>query len=128
MFPRRRLPVLWFCAGVLFPLALWALSALLTSADLPRLARALELAGIGSCPFWLFLWVPAMGLPTSEIAFYSTLVAVLLANGALYLVMAFVQNKTRDLKRPLRLATLVIAYPALMALGYCVPLGAELVL
>jgi hypothetical protein len=121
----RRPFLLWLIAGGLVPLALGGAGAMFASIDFPAAGRTCEILALGSCPFWVFLWLPAMSHPTNSVLFYSAVVAVLAANGCLYLVMAQVQSKIRPWRLPLRIAVLVLAYPAVMALGYCVPLGME---
>jgi hypothetical protein len=119
----RRL-LLWFLVGLVLPFVFWCLGTLSHLLHLSTLQSAFELLALGSCPFWLFLWA-TMAHPTSDVLFYSVAAAVLLANGGLYLGMAKVQIWSRHWKTPLRLAVQVAAYPILMALGYCVPLGLE---
>jgi hypothetical protein len=121
----HRLLFVWFCTGLVLPFVLWGLGALSHPLHMPSLKSSFELLALGSCPFWLFLWIPAMSHPDSSLLFYSAAAAVLVANGALYLVMAKVQIWTRRWKLPLRLTAQLVAYPALMALGYCPPLGLE---
>jgi hypothetical protein len=122
---RRPRFLLWFCIGLTLPLVLWGLGAGSELLLLPTLKSAFELVALGSCPFWLFLWVPAMAHSTSNILFYSAAAGVLLANGCLYLVMGKVQMLSAQWRLPLRLTAQVVAYPVLMALGYCIPLGFE---
>ena len=122
---RRPRFLLWFCIGLTLPFVLWGLGAASALLLLPTLKSAFEFMALGSCPFWLFLWVPAMSHSTSNLLFYSAAAGALLANGCLYLVMAKVQILTTQWRLPLRLTAQLVAYPALMALGYCVPLGLE---
>jgi hypothetical protein len=121
----RRTYLLWFCAGLSAPLVLWGLSALSQLLHLSSAQSVFELLALGSCPFWLFLWIPAMLHPASDVLFFVVSALVLVANGCLYLVMARLQTSTLQWNSSARRITLIVAYPILMALGYCAPLGLE---
>jgi hypothetical protein len=94
MSSRTRMFGAWFCAGILLPPTIYGLGALLGLVGAEQAGRSVELFALGSCPFWLFLWIPAMAQPDNSVLFYSTVVAVLIANGCLYLLMAQLQSKT----------------------------------
>jgi hypothetical protein len=125
MTPRARLFAAWFSAGVLLPPAVYGFGALLGLIGADRVGQTVEFVALGGCPFWLFLWIPAMSQPNNWMLFYSTVAAVLLANGCLYLLMALLQSWLRSWRKPYRVATLLIAYPVLMALGYSLPFALE---
>ena len=125
MSSQSRIFVAWFCAGILLPPAVYGLGALLDLVGAAQASRAAELLALGGCPFWLFLWVPAMSQPNNSVLFYSTVVGVLVSNGCLYLLMAVLQSKIQLWRKPQRVVTLAVAYPALMALGYALPLSLE---
>ena len=127
MSPRRRLFLLWFGAGLFTPLALWALSTMLSSIGLRSASWALQGLALGSCPFWVLLWLPAMSQPTNSILFYLVAVAVLLANGCFYLAMGQLHYKLRTWTPQWRIVGLALGFPALMALGYLLTLGTGLV-
>jgi len=123
MSSRTRMFVTWFCAGIGLPPSVYGLGALLSSAGAELSGRMVEIVAIGGCPFWVFLWIPAMSQPNNSVLFYSAVVAILIANGCLYLLMAQLQSRTQTWRKTSRVVTLSIAYPVLMSLGYCLPLA-----
>jgi hypothetical protein len=108
----------WFCAGAASPPAIYGLGALLVSVGAEQAGRVVELVALGGCPFWVLLWIPAMSQPNNSMLFYLAVAAVLIANGCLYLLMAKLQSTIQSWRKVSRIATLSIAYPVLMALGY----------
>jgi|SRR5690349_16311029 hypothetical protein len=127
MSSRTRLFVAWFCVGVALPPAIYGLGALVGLAGAEQAGRIFALVAAGGCPFWVLIWIPAMSQPNNSILFYSAIAAILIANGCLYLLMAQLQSKIQSWSKTTRIATLSIAYPVLMALGYSLPLALEAV-
>jgi len=68
-----------------------------------------------------------MSQPDNFLLFHGAVIAVLVANGCLYMLMAQLQLKTQTLSLPLRVGTQLLAFPALMGLGYGIPLALEAV-
>lgn len=125
MTPERRVSLTWFVAGIAAPPTFYGLGTAIAALGLAQVGRTFELIALGTCPFWLFLWLPAMSQPDNGVLFFVCVVAVLLANGCLYLVMAKLQSNLLRWRWQWRVVTLSIAYPALMALGYCLPLALD---
>jgi hypothetical protein len=121
----RRVSVLWFCVGAVLPFVLWSAGWLSNVLQLGAIGWSFQLLAVGSCPFWLFLWWPAMTHPKNDVLFLSVALGVVLANGCLYLPLAYVQAKTRLWTMSARIGAILIVYVLLMILGYCVPLGVE---
>ena len=117
--------IVWFCTGVILPVALLGAAWLSNLVPLLTVESTFRLLAVGSCPFWLFLWWPAMAHPKSDVLFLSVALAVVLANGCLYMPLAYVQAKTRPWSVSTRIGAILITYTFLMILGYCVPLGVE---
>jgi hypothetical protein len=123
--PERRVLLTWFAAGIAVPPALYGFGTIAVAFGLAEVGRLFQLIALGACPFWLFLWLPAMSQPNNAVLFFICTVAVLLANGCLYLVMAKLQSNLVRWRWKWRIVTLSIAYPVLMAVAYCLPLALD---
>jgi hypothetical protein len=123
--PITRRVLIWFAIGLSAPGVLWLLGQVAAALQFDAMRSWLVLAALGSWPFWLLLWFPAMSDPKSEVLFYLTAAAALVANGLLYALMAPVQERLRPLRAPFRAALLVLVYAGLIALGYMVCLAPD---
>jgi hypothetical protein len=117
--------LVWFAIGLSAPGVLWLLGQAAAALQFDAMRSWLVIAALGSWPFWLLLWFPAMSEPMNDGLFYVTAAAALIANGLLYALMAPVQERLRSLRGPARAAILVVVYAALIALGYAVCLAPE---
>ena len=125
MSPSARRVLIWFAIGLSAPGVLWLLGQAAETLQLEAMRSGLVIAALGSWPFWLLLWFPAMSNPEGELLFYLTAAAALVANGLLYALMAPIQERLRSLGAPLRAAVLVVVYAALIALGYAICLAPD---
>jgi hypothetical protein len=120
-----RRALVWFALGLSAPGVLWLLGQAAAALQLEAMRSWLVVGALGSWPFWLLLWFPAMSDPQSDTLFYLTAAGALVANGLLYALMAPVQERLRPLRTPVRAAILVVVYAALIALGYAVCLAPD---
>ncbi len=125
MSPTLRRVLIWFAIGLSAPGVLWLLGQAAAALQFEIMRSWLVVAALGSWPFWLLLWFPAMSDPKNDVLFYLTAAAALLANGLLYALMAPIQERLRPVRAPVRAAMLVVVYAALIALGYAVCLAPE---
>jgi hypothetical protein len=123
--PATRRVLIWFAIGLSAPGVLWLLGQAAAALQFDAMRAWLVIAALGSWPFWLLLWFPAMSDPKSDVFFYLTAAAALLANGLLYALMAPLQERLRPLRAPARAALLTLVYAGLIALGYVVCLAPE---
>lgn len=125
MSPAIRRVLIWFAIGLSAPGVLWLAGQAAAALQFDAMRSWLVIAALGSWPFWLLLWFPAMSDPKNDVLFYLTAAAALVANGLLYALMAPIQERLRPLGAPVRAGLLTLVYAGLIALGYAVCLAPD---